>query len=1304
MAVDTSISPYYDDFDPTKNYNRILFKPGVPVQARELTQIQSLLQNQIKSTGDYLFTDGSRASSSPVAITINKNARSIKLQPTANDLTGYLNLYVTGATSNTIGQVKFVYDQDVPVVGDSPTLIINLISSEGDGTFLSGERLYFYISSTDAIKGNTSPVSEIATLDITNSAIATTVDVSDTVILTSSSYSVQIGDLVTGTGVADGTYVVKVNSSTEIILNQNIGVSGTNIPITFTTKNTNPCLIVTCGTGIYYKNGYFLRSKDQSIVPEKYTAYPTKSVILRYVENISTYRTDSSLLDPSFGSSNYLAPGADRLQINLTLDVVDLNNNKPNITDPYIEVVRFIDGNINFIESPADSQYAGLGALLADRTYSEAGNFSVVDFTLSSLGSTADDQNIKYSISPGEAYVGGYDVATVGKTELLVPKARTTATDLNTTVNTYYGSYVIINAPQFGLPQTHITLYDYCEVHNTTNRAAMGPSTLIGYVVPKHIQYENGYGANATFRFYWYWFGQASGTLIPEQARSVIGVSNSVSSLYGNGGTYTNPTFFATVDPTTGINALGNMIVYDTSGNTKMVFPIGKNYVKTIDNNRVTYRKVFKRISVSGSQVTISANAGEIFTGGPGTLSSAIKRQNYMFVVTSVATGTVTNGVYVPLDDVTVTLSADQTQLTVNFGGDVGSGTVDIQATMYSFSLSRRTKSLVQNHGYVANITLADTPVSLDYSDIYRLNGVFNLASNQTYIGSYNSSTVYYANNVVNYNGQVYYAIATNSNQTVTNQTYWVPISAEPALSYVLDNGQADDYYDLGKIIYVGADQYAPGSVLVVYDYFEHSGGIGAFDAQSYPASIYATIPTYTSKTDGTTVELRDCLDYRTTIRLDGSSNLIFDDNVIPDPVATIGNEVDITYYLPRIDKLYVENKNANINGSYFYLDQGIPATHPIAPINKTSKNIQLIASLGVNAYTASANDIRIIYNPFPRYTMNDVYSIDKRLSTVEKSVKQSKIEIIALNAKVFDRNGAAGNLLYNTGIIVDDFSNYGSGYIADPYFTATVDGTRQECRPAFTSVQYTLFYSSTTPSGLVVKNDLCTLNYTEENFISQTDWNEAINVNTSGIIGNAARGYVWPVAQPSTAPGGSGSSNNYTGMLVAGAAGWQVAAELNIVNYAGVDATGLITGTSLITDAAIVAGEVVIAAAAAKALTPVVNKVGQSLGIHGNISNGWGLFSDDKLKDKGDEIKDALEKLLQISTFYYKYNDIAQQMGETNKETVGVSAQTIEKIFPQALGESIDGFKTVRYDLLVPLLIASIQELNAKIESLTKE
>ena len=33
----TSGDPYYDDFDKTKNYLKILFKPGFAVQARELT-------------------------------------------------------------------------------------------------------------------------------------------------------------------------------------------------------------------------------------------------------------------------------------------------------------------------------------------------------------------------------------------------------------------------------------------------------------------------------------------------------------------------------------------------------------------------------------------------------------------------------------------------------------------------------------------------------------------------------------------------------------------------------------------------------------------------------------------------------------------------------------------------------------------------------------------------------------------------------------------------------------------------------------------------------------------------------------------------------------------------------------------------------------------------------------------------------------------------------------------------------------------------------------------------------------------
>ena len=45
-------APYYDDFDETKKFHRVLFRPSFPVQARELTQLQTILQNQIERFGD----------------------------------------------------------------------------------------------------------------------------------------------------------------------------------------------------------------------------------------------------------------------------------------------------------------------------------------------------------------------------------------------------------------------------------------------------------------------------------------------------------------------------------------------------------------------------------------------------------------------------------------------------------------------------------------------------------------------------------------------------------------------------------------------------------------------------------------------------------------------------------------------------------------------------------------------------------------------------------------------------------------------------------------------------------------------------------------------------------------------------------------------------------------------------------------------------------------------------------------------------------------------------------------------------
>ena len=89
MAQNTNlnVTPYYDDFDKTKNFYRVLFRPGFPIQARELTTMQSILQNQVENVGSHLFKDGSmiglnvKLLQQYVEWIANRRLRSINLKP-----------------------------------------------------------------------------------------------------------------------------------------------------------------------------------------------------------------------------------------------------------------------------------------------------------------------------------------------------------------------------------------------------------------------------------------------------------------------------------------------------------------------------------------------------------------------------------------------------------------------------------------------------------------------------------------------------------------------------------------------------------------------------------------------------------------------------------------------------------------------------------------------------------------------------------------------------------------------------------------------------------------------------------------------------------------------------------------------------------------------------------------------------------------------------------------------------------------------------------------------------------------------
>lgn len=101
-----SQSPYYDDFDATKDYVQVLFRPGYPVQARELTTLQSFLQEQTTRLGDAIFADGGIVKSAE--LTVTEDVHQMVLSGSGNSVytsAGALNTATLTTIENLVGTV-----------------------------------------------------------------------------------------------------------------------------------------------------------------------------------------------------------------------------------------------------------------------------------------------------------------------------------------------------------------------------------------------------------------------------------------------------------------------------------------------------------------------------------------------------------------------------------------------------------------------------------------------------------------------------------------------------------------------------------------------------------------------------------------------------------------------------------------------------------------------------------------------------------------------------------------------------------------------------------------------------------------------------------------------------------------------------------------------------------------------------------------------------------------------------------------------------------------------------------------------
>ena len=134
MAIDFNTSPYYDDFSPSDNFYRILFKPGRAVQARELTQLQSILQNQIEQMGKNVFKDGSIIVGGKSFLS---SGSFIKVQETT-DISGFEDKTVIGATSGAKAIVRKITPVQT-IGGTTYDAALHLVYISG--TFVQGETI-----------------------------------------------------------------------------------------------------------------------------------------------------------------------------------------------------------------------------------------------------------------------------------------------------------------------------------------------------------------------------------------------------------------------------------------------------------------------------------------------------------------------------------------------------------------------------------------------------------------------------------------------------------------------------------------------------------------------------------------------------------------------------------------------------------------------------------------------------------------------------------------------------------------------------------------------------------------------------------------------------------------------------------------------------------------------------------------------------------------------------------------------------------------------------------------------------------
>ena len=423
MPINTNLnqSPYFDDYDQDKQFNRVLFKPGFAVQARELTQLQSILQNQIEQFGDNIYKEGSIVK----GCTFNNidDLRYVKLEDTAAfDPTEYESRIVIEDPTGDIIELDYVY----------------IITGS-----ISGLQAQIIKARKGSVASQQNPQSTFWIKYLNTTA-------SYTQFTAGESFSIDLYKYKRGTQSPSGANPTPIFASSP------------DVRVSTASDRVGKAFGIQMSPGVIFQKGHFIFANEQTLIIENYSDVPSdKNVGFETTEQTISALQDDSLFDNAFGSKNENAPGADRLK--LTPNLVVKTPAQAGADADFFTIIRYQNGNAVGLRDV--SQYNILGEELARRTYEESGNYVLESFPVSSddrIPEGSVNTEVTALLGQGVAYVKGFRVENSGERSFTIDQIQNTETVNNQSIGIEYGHYVDVTgfSGRLDIDHTPVTLQD----------------------------------------------------------------------------------------------------------------------------------------------------------------------------------------------------------------------------------------------------------------------------------------------------------------------------------------------------------------------------------------------------------------------------------------------------------------------------------------------------------------------------------------------------------------------------------------------------------------------------------------------------------------------------------------------------------------------------------------------------------------------------------------------------------------------------------------------------------------------------